>query len=61
MVKKALIIMMAAGYTFLHDGHVRVDLIYERIGVKRQGWVDLIGTFVFLFPFTLLVFYYGLG
>ncbi len=55
------IFLLGVSYALRHDGHVRVDLIYERLGVKRQGWVDLIGSLIFLLPFTLLVFYYGLG
>ncbi len=57
----ATIFLLGVSYAIRHDGHVRVDLIYERLGVKKQGWVDLIGAIVFLLPFTLLVFYYGLN
>ena len=28
------IFLMGAGYTLLHDGHVRVDIIYQRLGIK---------------------------
>jgi len=55
------IFLLGVSYAIRHDGHVRVDVIYERLGVNRQGWVDLFGCLVFLLPFTLLVFYYGLG
>ncbi len=55
------IFLLGVSYSIRHDGHVRVDLIYERLGVKKQGWVDLIGSIIFLLPFTLLVFYYGLN
>jgi TRAP-type mannitol/chloroaromatic compound transport system permease small subunit len=57
----ATIFLLGVSYTIRHDGHVRVDLIYERFGVKGQGWVDLIGCIVFLLPFTLLVSYYGMN
>lgn len=56
----ATIFLLGASYAIRHDGHVRVDLIYERLGIKGQGWVDLIGCIIFLLPFTILVFYYGL-
>jgi TRAP-type mannitol/chloroaromatic compound transport system permease small subunit len=36
-----------------------VDLIYERQSLKAKAWIDLIGTLIFLLPFTLLVCYYG--
>jgi TRAP-type mannitol/chloroaromatic compound transport system permease small subunit len=57
----ATIFLLGVSYTLRHDGHVRVDVLYERLGVRKQGWVDLIGTLIFLLPFTILVFYYGLG
>ena len=55
------IFLLGVSYTLRHDGHVRVDLIYEKLNVRRQGWVDLFGSLLFLLPFSLLVFYYGLG
>lgn len=57
----ATIFLLGVSYALRHDGHVRVDLIYERLSNKKQGWIDLIGTLTFLLPFTILVFYYGLG
>jgi TRAP-type mannitol/chloroaromatic compound transport system permease small subunit len=57
----ATIFLLGVSYALRHDGHVRVDLIYERLNNKKQGWIDLIGTLIFLLPFTILVFYYGLG
>jgi TRAP-type mannitol/chloroaromatic compound transport system permease small subunit len=33
------IFLIGAGYTLLHDGHVRVDIIYQRLGIKGQAWV----------------------
>jgi len=57
----ATIFLLGVSYTIRHDGHVRVDVIYEGLSPKRQGWVDLVGTLLFLLPFTLLVFYYGLN
>ncbi len=44
------IIMVAAGYTLLHDGHVRVDIVYQAISRRAQAWVNLIGTIFLLFP-----------
>lgn len=48
------IIMMAAGYTLLHDGHVRVDIFYRAASMRTKAWVNIIGTTAFLFP-TLAV------
>jgi TRAP-type mannitol/chloroaromatic compound transport system permease small subunit len=53
----ALIFLLAAAYTFLHDQHVRVDVFYARYAPKRKAWVDLIGIVFFLIPFCLVVIY----
>ena len=49
------IFLIGAGYTLLHNGHVRVDIIYQRLGPKAQAWVNLVGCIVFLFPGCILI------
>jgi len=49
------IFLMGAGYTLLHDGHVRVDIIYQRLGPKGQAWTNLLGVFLFMLPGCLMV------
>ena len=49
------IFLIGAGYTLLHDGHVRVDIIYQRLGFKGQAWINLIGVIVFLIPGCLML------
>ena len=49
------IFLIGAGYTLLHDGHVRVDIIYQRLGYKGQAWVNLMGVIFFLIPGCLMV------
>ncbi len=56
----AFIFLMGAGYTLLYDGHVRVDIIYQRLTDKGQAWVNFICCFVFLFPGCFLVIYTSL-
>ncbi len=51
----AFVFLMGAGYTLLHDGHVRVDIIYQRLSDKGQAWVNFICCFIFLFPGCYLV------
>ena len=51
----AAVFMAGAGYTMLHRGHVNVDVIYGRIGPRRQAWVDILGTLLFLFPWLAVV------
>ncbi len=51
----AFIFLIGAGYTLLHDGHVRVDIIYQRLGAKGKAWINLLGVIFFLIPGCLLV------
>jgi TRAP-type mannitol/chloroaromatic compound transport system permease small subunit len=51
----AFIFLIGAGYTLLHDGHVRVDIIYQRLSAKNRAWVNLIGVIFFLIPGCWLV------
>lgn len=51
----AFIFLIGAGYTLLHDGHVRVDIIYQRLGAKGRAWINLIGVIFFLIPGCYLV------
>ena len=51
----AFIFLMGAGYTLLHDGHVRVDIIYQRLGPKGKAWINLVGVILFLFPGCFLI------
>jgi TRAP-type mannitol/chloroaromatic compound transport system permease small subunit len=51
----AAVFTMAAGYTLLHDGHVRVDIFYARASPRRRAWIDLIGTALFLLPWLAVI------
>lgn len=57
----ATMFMFGIGYTLKHEGHVRVDVIYDRLGAKAQAWINIIGTVLFALPFTALIVYYGYG
>ena len=49
------IFLIGAGYTLLHDGHVRVDIIYQRLGLKGRAWINLLGVIFFLIPGCVMV------
>ena len=49
------IFLIGAGYTLLHDGHVRVDIIYQRLGIKGRAWTNLVGVVLFLIPGCIMV------
>lgn len=51
----AFIFLMGAGYTLLKDGHVRVDIIYQRLSLSARAWVNIIGVIFFLVPGCYLI------
>lgn len=53
----AIIFLMGAAYTLQNDDHVRVDLFYSMFNLKQKAWLNIIGTIIFLIPFTLLIIY----
>jgi TRAP-type mannitol/chloroaromatic compound transport system permease small subunit len=46
----AFMFLMGAGYTLLHEQHVRVDLFYQSFNSKIKAWVNLLGVLLFLLP-----------
>ena len=57
----SMIFLFGVAYTLQADGHVRVDVIYERLNPKKRAIVDIFGVLVFLWPFCFLVAGYGIG
>lgn len=51
------LIMGAAGYTFLHNGHVRVDIFYREASPRAQDWTDLLGSVLLLLPICYLIWW----
>lgn len=49
------VIMLAAGYTLLHNGHVRVDIFYREASETRKDWTDLLGSILFLLPVCYII------
>lgn len=49
--------LLAAGYTLLHDEHVRVDILSSKLSPRRRAAVDFVLFWVFFFPSCLLVIY----
>ena len=55
----ALVFMTAAAWTFQCDDHVRVDIFYRDASERYKNTVNLLGTVLFLLPFSLFLLYIG--
>jgi TRAP-type mannitol/chloroaromatic compound transport system permease small subunit len=53
------IFLIGAAYVLRQDGHVRVDIIFSRLGARARAWIDVFGTLFLLFPFTWMGIYFG--
>jgi TRAP-type mannitol/chloroaromatic compound transport system permease small subunit len=51
--------MLGAGYTLLVNGHVRVDIFYNRFGTTGQRRIDLFGHLFLLIPTMIAVIYWS--
>ena len=49
------VFMLGAGYVFLHDQHVRIDVLSSRMKRSTQVWIDVIGIVIFLLPLCVFV------
>ena len=54
------IFLLAAGYTFLYNEHVRVDVLAQRFSRKTQIYIEIAGVIFFLLPACILVFWLSL-
>ena len=51
----SLVFLLGAQYTLKHDAHVRVDVVYSRLGERAKAWIDLLGGLLLLLPFSIAV------
>jgi TRAP-type mannitol/chloroaromatic compound transport system permease small subunit len=51
--------LLGAGYVLREEGHVRIDIFYAKFSRRTKAWVDIVGTILFLLPFSALVVYYS--
>lgn len=56
----ALVFMLGAAYTLREDDHVRVDVIYRRLGPRQRAAIDLAGTLFLLLPLCGFLLYESL-
>lgn len=51
----SLIFLLGAAYGLNRDFHVRVDVLYGRLSNRGKALIDLLGTALFLLPFSALM------
>ncbi len=54
------VFMLGAGYTLLHNGHVRIDVFYRTASLRYQAVVNLLGATVLMLPLLWVTWDRGL-
>ncbi len=57
----AALFMLAIGYAYMLDAHVRVDFYYGRWNERRKAWVDIAGILFAVLPFCWLLWWAAFG
>ncbi len=55
----ASLFMLGAGYTFLVNGHVRVDIFYAKLETRGRAMIDLFGHLLLLAPALVLLIWFS--
>lgn len=55
----AAIFLLCSGYTFLHNEHIRIDVVAQRFSRRTQIWIDIFGTIFFMLPMTVYIMVLG--
>ena len=51
----AVVFLFGMAYALKEDGHVRVDMFYERMHPKKQAIINIVGAFIFIVPFAIII------
>ena len=49
------VFLFCAGYTLLHNRHVRIDIVSGMFSRRVQTWIEIFGTVFFLLPMAILI------
>jgi len=53
------LVMTSLGYTYLRDGHVRIDIFREKMSARTRALVELMGCLTILLPICAILIYHG--
>ena len=49
------VFLLCAGYTLLHNEHIRIDVVSAHLSRRTQIWIDIFGTAFFLLPISVYI------
>jgi TRAP-type mannitol/chloroaromatic compound transport system permease small subunit len=51
----SIIVLLGIPFTLMEEGHVRVDVIYDRLTAQKRAIINIVGTILFIITFSLLI------
>jgi TRAP-type mannitol/chloroaromatic compound transport system permease small subunit len=51
----AAVFLLCAGYTLLHNEHIRIDVVAANLSRRKQMWIDVFGLVFFLLPMSIFI------
>ena len=57
----AALYLFASAYALIHEGHVRVDVLYSSFSEKKKAWTNMVGSALLGVPLCLIVLFLGLN
>jgi TRAP-type mannitol/chloroaromatic compound transport system permease small subunit len=56
----AALFLFASAYTLVHEGHVRVDVLYSRFSKRGKAWTNTVGTLLLGLPLGWIILVTGM-
>jgi len=56
----AALFLLALGYAYLKNSHVRIEVIRESFSTKLKAILEVIGVLIFILPYTGLIVWFGI-
>ena len=53
--------LFASAYALMHEGHVRVDVLYTGFSERKKAWTNSMGSLLLGIPLCLIVLFLGMG
>ena len=50
-----ILFALVLGFGYIHNTHVRVDVVRETLHFRKKAWLEFIGCTIFMIPFTVIL------
>lgn len=54
-----VLFLLTVGATYLRNGHVRVEILHEKLSARAHDVIELVGGLVFVLPYMAVIFWFS--